>query len=310
MTKDSIKFDDYLEELKKDDLNAIVDNYNKLAAIYKDKTIGIKGLKKEDIVELIIKNKTNYVRYVLSIISKEECEKLLDNNYPKNLQDYLQKYQLLDEEKVLYRDIKKIVEKLLKEEDFVKKLKEWDNINTIVNGLIIAYGVVDTDYVKDILSKYGDIEQIFSLLKLGIHNYSIEKKKMVSKLLTSRKRIDKYYSDNNLKEFSIKELQSLGNNKYHYNIKEYKKLISTLKNYYVFKKNDINFIDENIIIPYLYTSINEEKNAKNVLMSSLQEHFEFRKDRLQEKICQLVDGIRNNFPLWEYRGHSKKEVGK
>ena len=310
MAKDNKTFNDYLVNLKKEGLNAIVDSYNRFATIYNEATIVTKGLKKEDIIGLIEKNKSNYVEYILSITSTLERKEIESGEYSKTSQKYLAKYHLLDEDGILFSDIKKVVDKLLKNNEFIKKMKDWDNVNNIINGLIIAYGVVDTDYVKDVLSKYCDYEQTMALLKLGSQDYSIEKKKIVSKLLTSRKRIDRYYSDNNYKEFSIKELQKLGTNKYHYDIKEYNKLMSILKNYYVFKRKDIKFIDENIVIPYLYTSINEEDAAKDTLMTKLEEYFEFREDRLKERLYKQVDGIRDNFPLWEYRGFSKKEVEK
>ena len=310
MAKDNKTFNDYLTNLKKDELNAIVDNYNRFATIYNEKNIVTKGLKKEDIIGLIVKNKSTYVKYILSIINNYDRNEIEKGSYSKKIQRYLSKYKLLDEDNILFSDIKKTIDKLLKNSEFIKQMKNWDYINNIINGLIIAYGVVDTNYVKDILAKYCDYEQTLALLKLGTQDYSIEKKKIVSKLLTSRKRIDKYYSDNSYKEFNIKELQKLGTNKYHYDIKEYKKLMSILKNYYVFKRKDIKFIDENIVIPYLYISINEEDIAKDALMTKLEEYFEFREDKLKERLYKQVDGIRDNFPLWEYRGFSKKEVKK
>lgn len=102
----------------------------------------------------------------------------------------------------------------------------------------------------------------------------------------------------------------MGKNIYHHNIKVYKKFIKILKNYYVFKNKDIEFVDENIVIPYLYNSLNEEDIAYKRLEETIENLFEFKSEKLKNKMLQEIYKIRNEFPLWEYRGFTKMEVNK
>lgn len=81
-----------------------------------------------------------------------------------------------------------------------------------------------------------------------------------------------------------------------------------LKNNYVFRNSDIEFVDKNIVIPYLYNSLNEEDVAKKNLEETIEKLFEFKGDKLKQKMLEEVMKIRDEFPLWEYRGFSKIEV--
>ena len=80
--------------------------------------------------------------------------------------------------------------------------------------------------------------------------------------------------------------------------------------YYVFKNKDIEFVDENIVIPYLYNSLNEEDIAYKRLEETIENLFEFKSEKLKNKMLQEISKIRNEFPLWEYRGFTKMEVNK
>ena len=111
----------------------------------------------------------------------------------------------------------------------------------------------------------------------------------------------------NYKKFTIKEYIALGRSIYHHNIKSYRKFIRMLKNYYVFKKKDIEFVDKYIVIPYLYNKINEEEVAKCILEETIVKLFEFKGDKLKTKMLTEIVKIRNEFPLWELSGHSKME---
>ena len=131
-----------------------------------------------------------------------------------------------------------------------------------------------------------------------------------SKKLSNKKRINNYYKDDKYKGFTNKEYVEMGKNTYHHSIKAYKKLIKMLKNYYVFKNKDIDFIDKNIVIPYLYNSLNEEEIAYKNLEETIISLFEFKGDKLKNKMLLEIAKIRDEFPLWEYRGYTKMEVNK
>ena len=53
--------------------------------------------------------------------------------------------------------------------------------------------------------------------------------------------------------------------------------------------------------------INEEDIAKNTLEETVVRLFEFKGDKLKEKMLTEIIKIRNEFPLWELRGFSKAE---
>ena len=111
-----------------------------------------------------------------------------------------------------------------------------------------------------------------------------------------------------IKEFKQKEFIDLGNNKYHHSIKSYKKLIRILKRKYIFKNYDIMFLDNFIITPYLYSSLNEEKQVSDDLNKVIDKYFEFNNTNLKRVIIKNISEVKNEVPLWEKRGKSLKEV--
>ena len=139
-------------------------------------------------------------------------------------------------------------------------------------------------------------------------NYKLTKEKVISNEISNKTKINKYLDNTVYKEFKNKELIQLARLTYHHSFKSYKKLIRTLKSNYIFKKEDISYVDTEIIIPYLYNSLAEEKKASKELLKTVDEQFEFNNEKLKDKIITLITEIRNNFPLWEYRGFSKSEV--
>ena len=80
-----------------------------------------------------------------------------------------------------------------------------------------------------------------------------------------------------------------------------------LKSNYIFRNKDIEFVDKFIVIPYLYNSLNEEEVAKENLEETVTKYFEFKGDKLKTKMLSEIMKIRDEFPLWEYRGFSKME---
>ena len=46
------------------------------------------------------------------------------------------------------------------------------------------------------------------------------------------------------------------------------------------------------------------------LEETIENLFEFKSEKLKNKMLQEISKIRNEFPLWEYRGFTKMEVNK
>lgn len=313
---------DYLQKLSKDKLLEIVDEYNKLGDIYSFDKVNInKKAKKEDLIKNIEDIKNSYFKYlVMSLdsrdfnILKQVVFKKSDNDFlneNKNFISYLiDKCVVFQENDLMMSwDVNALLKDIIKNKEVVKYIKTWDRIYKLVDGIIIAYGVVSRKYFDIIISGIENHEQIIPKLEYYYKKeYVIDSKKIMSNKLTSKKRINSYVKNEKYKMFTNKEFVEMGSSIYHHGIKSYKRFIKMLKNNYVFRSSDIEFVDKNIVIPYLYNSLNEEEIAKKNLEETVITLFEFKGDKLKQKMLEEIKKIRWEFPLWEYRGFTKLEV--
>lgn len=313
-------FKEYLNKLKKEELIKIIEDYNKLCEIYKSEKIEYKNLKKEALIEKFLPNINLYLEYVISSLDLKDYEtlrKILKNNDTKSLNENKELVNYLIEKHIFWqRDNLEVAtnmsfKKIFKSKSIANYVKKWDRIYKLMDGIIIAYGVVSKKYVDFIISGIENKELIYPKLEYYYKkDYIINNTMIKSKKLSNKKRINNYYKDDKYKGFTNKEYVEMGKNTYHHSIKAYKKLIKMLKNYYVFKNKDIDFIDKNIVIPYLYNSLNEEEIAYKNLEDTITSLFEFKGDKLKNKMLLEIAKIRDEFPLWEYRGYTKMEVNK
>ena len=317
MFQSELNYKEYLNKLKKNELINIINDYNKLCNIYGYEEINDAKSKKDVLIDLIDNVKENYTKGIIMSLDKQDFLSLkemikkssmesLNNN--RALINFLKsKYiLLLNDTLEIPKDTK--INEILKDKKVQKHIDYWTNVYDFVNGVIIAYGVVDISYFNELIKDAKEKNNIFKMLDFYYkRNYIIEEDRLISNKLSNKKRIDKYFKNKNYKKFTIKEYIALGRSIYHHNIKSYKKFIRMLKNYYVFKKKDIEFVDKNIVIPYLYNKINEEEAAKSILEETIVKLFEFKGDKLKTKMLTEIVKIRNEFPLWELSGHSKME---
>ena len=302
-------FENFLDNASKSELSKVLNSFNELSNIFGYDVLVPVGLKKEELVNYLINNKKTYITCIIKTLNYMEYTELLKGKYSNKLFKYIESLYLVDSDGNVYSDIQLLFKELLKNKKVIMNAKKMSEIETIIDGMIVAYGVISIEYFEEVLSKYCNVDGILEILKIKSHdNYIINNKMLLSTLLTNKNRIVRYYDDENYKEFSIKELKELGNNIYHHSIRYYKSLMKILNNNYVFGKKDIKFIDESIIIPYLYTSLNEESDAKDILVKKLEDFFEFREEKIRTRIYDNIVGIRECFPLWEYRGFSIVEV--
>ena len=310
----------YIKKLKKEELINIINDYNSLRKIYGGIKIEIKKDKKDTIIEKIMDNIGDYLKYIIMSLDLEDYNilkhlmtKKVDNDYlleNRNFINYLISKGILIQEQdlVIHKDIKLMINNLLKDKEIITYIKKWDRIYKLVDGVIIAYGVVDRKYFDIIVSGIIDKELIIPKIEFYYKKeYKIDSKKIVSTKLSNKKRIDSYLKNKNYKYFTNKDYILMGNSLYHHNIKSYKKFIKMLKSNYVFRNKDIEFVDKFIVIPYLYNSLNEEDVAKQNLEETVTKYFEFKGDKLKTKMLSEIMKIRDEFPLWEYRGFSKEE---
>lgn len=320
MIEIGVNYIEYLKKLKKEELIKIINDYNKLCDIYKEEKLDNTKAKKDKLVNDIVNIKDKYLKYLIMSLDLNDYNNLkevLKKNTTKVLNEHKELINYLKGKYVIFQEDNLVIPNDLnykacfKNKEITNYVKKWSRIYDLVNGMIIAYGVISEDYFSFVTSGIENKEEI--LPKLDFYykkEYIIDDTKIVSTKLSNKKRINKYFKDNNYKNFTNKEYVEMGKNIYHHNIKVYKKFIKILKNYYVFKNKDIEFIDENIVIPYLYNSLNEEDIAYKRLEETIENLFEFKSEKLKNKMLQEISKIRNEFPLWEYRGFTKMEVNK
>ena len=311
----------FLQKLTKEKLQSIIDDYNQLSNIFNFDKVDTKKMKKNDIISKIIEIKEEYLRYFVMSLDKQDYEilknclsKKVKNDYLNEKRDFI-KYMLnkklifQEDNLIIPRDIYMCLINLLKEKEISKYIEKWDRIYKLVDGIIIAYGAIDRKYFDIIISGIEDNKLIIPKLEYYYKkDYAIDNKKIVSLKLTNKKRINNYLKNTNYKMFKNSDFVAMADSKFHHNIKSYKKFIKMLKSNYIFKNNDIKFVDQKIVIPYLYNSLNEEEIAKNNLIDTITTLFEFKSDKLKNKMLEEIVKIRDEFPLWEYRGFSKNEV--
>lgn len=311
----------FLQKLTKEKLQSIIDDYNQLSNIFNFDKVDTKKMKKNDIISKIIEIKEEYLRYFVMSLDKQDYEilknclsKKVKNDYLNEKRDFI-KYMLnkklifQEDNLIIPRDIYMCLINLLKEKEISKYIEKWDRIYKLVDGIIIAYGAIDRKYFDIIISGIEDNKLIIPKLEYYYKkDYAIDNKKIVSLKLTNKKRINNYLKNTNYKMFKNSDFVAMADSKFHHNIKSYKKFIKMLKSNYIFKNNDIKFVDQKIVIPYLYNSLNEEEIAKNNLIDTITTLFEFKSDKLKNKMLEEIVKIRDEFPLWEYRGFSKSEV--
>ena len=311
----------FLQKLTKEKLQSIIDDYNQLSNIFNFAKVDTKKMKKNDIISKIIEIKEEYLRYFVMSLDKQDYEilknclsKKVKNDYLNEKRDFI-KYMLnkklifQEDNLIIPRDIYMCLINLLKEKEISKYIEKWDRIYKLVDGIIIAYGAIDRKYFDIIISGIEDNKLIIPKLEYYYKkDYAIDNKKIVSLKLTNKKRINNYLKNTNYKMFKNSDFVAMADSKFHHNIKSYKKFIKMLKSNYIFKNNDIKFVDQKIVIPYLYNSLNEEEIAKNNLIDTITTLFEFKSDKLKNKMLEEIVKIRDEFPLWEYRGFSKSEV--
>ncbi|MBS5862748.1 MAG: hypothetical protein KIC76_05020 [Firmicutes bacterium] len=320
MIEIGVNYIEYLKKLKKEELIKIINDYNKLCDIYKEEKLDNTKAKKDKLVNDIVNIKDKYLKYLIMSLDLNDYNNLkevLKKNTTKVLNEHKELINYLKDKYVIFQEDNLVIPNDLnykacfKNKEITNYVKKWSRIYDLANGIIIAYGVVSKKYFSFIISGIEEKDKIISKLEFYYKKeYIIEDKMIVSNKLSNKKRINKYFKDNNYKNFTNKEYVEMGKNIYHHNIKVYKKFIKILKNYYVFKNKDIEFVDENIVIPYLYNSLNEEDIAYKRLEETIENLFEFKSEKLKNKMLQEISKIRNEFPLWEYRGFTKMEVNK
>lgn len=302
----------YLEKLSKKELVDLINFYHELCDLNNSqKSLTITKEKKDILVDYLVDYHNKYLEYIVSLFSKDDYDNLLKLLKKTSTLGIVNSFlEFLNNKRVLFNnemplETYKELKRLVKQNIIKRKINSNTKYYSIANGIIIAYGVIDADTFNSIINSDTYMKKIQLYYK---NDYIIDNKKVYSNKLTNITKINKYLKNIEIKGFNQKDFLNLGNKKYHHHIKSYKKLIKVLKRKYIFKNYDIMFLDNYIIIPYLYSSLNEEKKANAELNEVIEKYFEFNNSELKSSIIKNIGNIKNEFPLWELRGKSFKEV--
>lgn len=303
-------YEDILKKLKKEELVGMVDYFHKFCEVYNYPIADeIKKYKKEEIVSYLVDKEAVYLKFIIQSLNNEDYE-LLKKIDKKNrtinnqkLKDYLISCRIIVND-TMADDVYENIKNILKSKKVKKNILKNTKLYNLGTGIIVAYGVIDYEKFKKIIGN----EENLKLLELYNHcNYKIVDNKVVASELNNKTKINKYYKANILKDFKYQEFRTLGNQTYHHQFKTYQKLVHILKKNYVFQKSDISFLDNVIIIPYLYNNTKMEEDAKKTLNKNIDRYFEFANDKLKQKLITKICQLKKDFPIWEYRGRSIKE---
>lgn len=299
-------YHEFLSKLKKEEILSIVDNFHKLCAIYNYPiALEITKNKKEDLVNYLVDKENVYVKFIIQSLDYKDHKLLEKSLKKKKLDDSLQKYiqeQYLLFNECLPTDIYNNLKKVIKSKKIKKMVKKNDEYYKIAQGLVIAYGVLDYEFFASFVKEKIDLCNLYYK-----KNYRIENHKVIANELKNKKKINEYFKNKALKQFSCTDLKKLGKNIYHHRDKNYQKLVKTLKSNYIFQNKDIKFLDNKIIIPYLYNNRAMEEEALKNLNKNIDYYFEFANKKLEDKLISKIVDLKKNFPLWECRGYSVLE---
>lgn len=289
------EYSKYLNSLKKEELLELVSLFNEYNHVNKDMT----KLKKKEIIDYLIENINKYISFVITTMDKNTFKLMKKNIKDDKVREYLNNYKLIVNDSLMVT-IKKIMK-----QPKTKKLMDYNNkIYEVINGVVIAYGTTYLDDLENIIGKENLL-----LVKINpIKNYNLDSNYIHYQELKNKRKINSLNKNKDKRTFTLKEYQRLGNNTYHHTNRYYKKLISILKSNYNFKKSDIMFLDDVIIIPYLYNNTKDEIAALDSLSNNMDTYFEFTHNNLKKRIINYIQKIKGDFPIWEYHGKSINEV--
>lgn len=316
-------YKDYLESLKKEELELVLKDFN-ISYDLKDK--------KEILVKNILDNLENRILNIVSIFQNDELsniKKVIKNkgyikikknsqmrDFIDNLTFHFLAYQISDYEYYVCSDVLKIFKNKINLKTLLKKIKSNTKEYNYILGLLETYGVCDYDFFFELYSRsfISTKEDFLDRLRILANFYNefiiYEKKKNIlvaNKALTTYKMANKLYSmPGNYRLYSNDEIIQIHNYKYCGNLKSYKKLIKFLKRNYGMEKRNIAFFNKNILSKYLTKIQLNEDEADDLLKELIDVYFEIKNEKQRKKFINLMRNISLYYPNWSLKGNYKK----
>ena len=192
MLEQNKTFKEYLSNLKKEELNKIIECYNKLCIIFDYPKIEESKGKKEELINSLVNIKDNYFKGIIKLLDqkdfglltkivKKPSEEQLINN--KDLINYLKEqhifYTLDNLSVVTDIDLKKIISS----KEVIKYVKKNNDLYKMMDGIIIAYGVIDIEYFNIIISSIDNFNLIIPKLEFY---YKKDYKVLIDRIITNK----------------------------------------------------------------------------------------------------------------------------
>lgn len=317
-----IIYKDYLEQLKKDQIIKILDNYN---LDYQ------KNNNKNKLITIIFDNLENIVDNVLDIFQEDELininyvikkkgcvvvtiNKLL-TNFLDNLVNNSLMFKLDEEEYIMPQEILNLFKDKLKKKNVINKIKANTIEYNLILGNIDTYGIVDFKYFYNNYSKNYKIledkalERIKKMVCFYNEFHIIEDKKKIyiaSNLIKNIKEAKEYLKNNNYAVYTNEELINIHNFKFMKKIHSYKKLVKFIEHHYDVEKGSFKIINKCVLIPFLEQNQLNGDKSKELIDCLADKYFEFSKEKYKIKFISLVENIACDYPSWSLRGYSER----
>lgn len=313
-------FKNLLESKTIKEIDSIINEFTILV----NDEISYKNLKKEDKIDLFLKNIHVYIDSFVKQLTKNEYKSL-----KKVLKIKIYKFSLLEMNELslfnlllkydlgykktktsgefyyIYSDIKKELAKSINKDNY-KEIVNWNDKLSFIRGIINVYGIVKIDELISIFNKNYNIEEEKLLNKLKIQSIIHEDFKLdtykeqdyiYSGSFTSFKQAQKFIEQKDLDHYGYLIYIDYGNRMYKYN-KEYKKLIKFIKHKYVFKKNDLKKFEGLVLNKYVDLYRINKSVASKFLKESIKVRFEYKNDELENKLLDQIELVAQNEPRW------------
>ena len=163
MLEQNKTFKEYLSNLKKEELNKIIECYNKLCIIFDYPKIEESKGKKEELINSLVNIKDNYLKEQHIFYTLDNLSVVTDI------------------------DLKKIISS----KEVIKYVKKNNDLYKMMDGIIIAYGVIDIEYFNIIISSIDNFNLIIPKLEFY---YKKDYKVLIDRIITNKLNF-KYYGN-------------------------------------------------------------------------------------------------------------------
>lgn len=327
---------DYLKEKTKNQLlyvfliYAHAANYS-VAKIAEDIT-KLNNKKKDEVVDELILVIDKCLINVISFLDENEIDKIKElantnkselyisfeePNFPlvtiKNLEKLALIYCKKEKDKVFFH-MPKHVKNNIKSIAVKSGNDDYKKIIRYTEALIRVYGAINLNEAYEIIKekinvdceKYFSVIVFISMMELETFGYSFEFNSIYDINIYEDELYQLMNSENEIVKYDLDFYEDMINNKYLFNLKEYKKFRNYLNEYYGFDINEEDFFRGEILEDYAGISQVNEERAEEILIAALEREFELNEvDKMM--MIAYIKNITKRMPQWKLGGKINSE---